>query len=69
MRMIIIYNIKLEFKIPLISLSLGAQLFSLAVQLDWQPTNLHFDVVTNLTRRLGSPNPLGLECTGQIHEL
>ena len=69
MRMIIIYNIKLKIEIPLISLSLGAQLFSLTVQLDWQPTNLHFDVVTNLTRRLGSPNPLGLEYKGQIHEL
>ncbi len=69
MRMIIIYNIKLKFEIPLISLSLGAQLFSLTVQPDWQSTNLHFDVVTNLTRRLGSPNPLGLECKGQIHEL
>ena len=61
--------IDLKFEIPLINLSLGYQLFSSTVQLDCQPTNLHFDVVTNLTCRLGSPNPLGLECKGQIHEL
>ena len=69
MRMIIIYNSKLKFEIPLINLSLGYQLFSLTAQLDCQPTNLRFDVVTNLIRRLGSPNPLGLGCKGQIHEL